>query len=522
MARTHLVEALGEREADVVVQLAGRQDRVEFLWRLKMRRHIEAMLESVLERSKTRGKLDTSGVDFGHFLMLHWYEVTRSGVESTRHTTPVRLTQLAKDPANDVLAWLRRRWDRYRKSGEMTPRQAKIAAGIKAKFLEKIHAAWRANAEGFLTGDVATQEEAVEAIRRDAAVVFSRAKMIVETETTKHFNQARRDVYDQSPDVTHYLFMAIRDHRTTKWCKTRHGLVYEKGDPLLDAETPPCFTGESLVLTDSGWKPIHDVSTADHVWTHRRRWRRVTAVHRKTTGHGHVFQIGSAMATANHAYFERDAGLVEAERFWPSKGLRPGAGRLRRLLQGAVDAVRKARPEILLNVMSHKDSRKDNATGATPEVAWWQESAQARIRGNAAAGSSSLESARLRLGTCGRCGAVYRTVADAGRGRAPHQHGEDRQPSGKSNGHDHLGSCVPACKVRWTLPEAVVWNLEVEDDQSYVCGGHVVHNCHWNCRSEVIPLSPANAFHRKLIENPSIARRNNYPEPLPPGWTGSV
>lgn len=42
--------------------------------------------------------------------------------------------------------------------------------------------------------------------------------------------------------------------------------------------------------------------------------------------------------------------------------------------------------------------------------------------------------------------------------------------------------------------------------------------CHWNCRSEMVPLTPYNPRHIKLIEDETIQRRNNKCTPLPEGW----
>lgn len=252
IARSQLVDLLGSSEAISILKLSDQQERIEFQWRKRMRAQIAETLKAVLADSRKKQKLSFAKVDFSYFLMLHRYEVMKAGILSTRHTTPVRLTQLSKDPAADSLAKLRRWWDRYRKSGVLSPDEAKHAKIIRKKFLEKIQDAWKRAGDDFLSGDVATQEIAVNYIQQEAQVVFSRAKMIVETETTRYFNKARREVYDQSPDVTHYLFMAIRDHRTTEWCRDRHGLVYKKGDPLLDEETPPIHwycRSEMLPLT---------------------------------------------------------------------------------------------------------------------------------------------------------------------------------------------------------------------------------------------------------------------------------
>lgn len=70
----------------------------------------------------------------------------------------------------------------------------------------------------------------------------SRAKTIVATETTRYFNEVRREYYDSVEGVTHYIYLAIRDSRTTDWCKPgvgRHGLIYRKGSAYLERELPP-------------------------------------------------------------------------------------------------------------------------------------------------------------------------------------------------------------------------------------------------------------------------------------------
>lgn len=41
---------------------------------------------------------------------------------------------------------------------------------------------------------------------------------------------------------------------------------------------------------------------------------------------------------------------------------------------------------------------------------------------------------------------------------------------------------------------------------------------HYNCRSELLPLSPFNPRHKLIISQKSKWRENNRPVPLPPGW----
>lgn len=42
--------------------------------------------------------------------------------------------------------------------------------------------------------------------------------------------------------------------------------------------------------------------------------------------------------------------------------------------------------------------------------------------------------------------------------------------------------------------------------------------CHWRCRSEILPLSPYNPAHLKLINDKSLQRENVLCHPLPRGW----
>lgn len=140
----------------------------------------------------------------------------------------------------------------------MPARQKEIAEKIKKAYIKKVQSVWVKYGEEFRSGITAETTEAVRQIKEGADVVYSRAKMIVETETTYYYNKSRRTVYDESPDVTHYLFVSVRDHATTKWCKTRHGLVYKKGDPLLDKETPPIhWNCRSEILPLTWHNPAH-------------------------------------------------------------------------------------------------------------------------------------------------------------------------------------------------------------------------------------------------------------------------
>lgn len=250
-----LVQLLGAREAAEVVYLGKRQTRLEKVWTAKMRALMDEMTTDIITNARETGRLKFEWVDFAPALMHQSYDVMKAGIESTEPRVAVRAERLAAPPKGRVprsLKALRQWWDDYQKTKRPTPRQRDLAEGLRQAYIEKVQEVWRRHSEDFLSGDEALQTEAIEAMRSGAHVTYARAQMIVETETTHYFNKSRRQIFDASPDVTHYLFMAIRDHATTKWCKTRQGLIYAKTDPLLERETPPCHwncRSELLPLT---------------------------------------------------------------------------------------------------------------------------------------------------------------------------------------------------------------------------------------------------------------------------------
>lgn len=258
-ATTELVNLFGTEEATLAVKLSLAQERVENTWSRAANLLVGMLLREFMDSIEKNGtpkwiKLD----EIDDFLMRHRRAVTEAGINSTAQ--PNRIARLAKgdDARKKSLKALREWWDRYRKGGKVSKWEKENAETLKKLFLDKIFKTWKKHANDYLGGDDATKDQIYEAIRKEAKVVASRARMITETETTRYFNKGRREVYDQSPDVTHYLFMAIRDHRTTKWCRTRHGLVYPKDAKITDTETPPCHwncRSEMLPLLASN--PVH-------------------------------------------------------------------------------------------------------------------------------------------------------------------------------------------------------------------------------------------------------------------------
>jgi site-specific DNA-cytosine methylase len=71
---------------------------------------------------------------------------------------------------------------------------------------------------------------------------------------------------------------------------------------------PPCFTGDTMVLTITGYKPICDLSAGEIVLTHKGRWRKITSIMRrenvaivKVRGNG----IPDIRTTADHPFYAR-------------------------------------------------------------------------------------------------------------------------------------------------------------------------------------------------------------------------
>lgn len=82
----------------------------------------------------------------------------------------------------------------------------------------------------------------------------------------------------------------------------------------------PCFIAGTLVLTKEGYKPIEEIKVGEEVFTHKRRWKRVTKVY-KNEVHDKLIKITgkpckSIICTKNHPfYIKRDEEIqwIEAK-----------------------------------------------------------------------------------------------------------------------------------------------------------------------------------------------------------------
>lgn len=240
-------------------------DRLEHTWDRKAIKELNDVVSKTLadmERGMDPRPVAAEAIE--ELFIEHYFDVAQSAVKSAQTEDDLeRRHRLAKPPKPVIpktLAEIRKSYDEWRRGRSRPRRPSVLGEQVKKEYLKKVQQVWGKYSEAFRTGDVASQEEARERIKDAARVAKARAQTIVRTETTNYYNQAREKYYNESPDVTHYLFLAIRDSRTSQWCKPaltngkrgRHGLVYAKGDPLLAKERPACHPNcrsEILPLT---------------------------------------------------------------------------------------------------------------------------------------------------------------------------------------------------------------------------------------------------------------------------------
>lgn len=241
-----------------LARLVTKQERIEARWRSLFEKRCDQVLDELLASAVTEfGEPDWSLVDFGELVMWQSMSVSREGLQSARELPPTPpAARLAKKPPEAkiprTLPELREMYDRYRKTKRLPPRQKAIADNLRREYLKRIQKAWRQISDPLLRGEIQTKRQVREAMQDALRSTKARAATVATTEATYYYNRARIETYRQSPDVSHFLFVAIRDAATTKWCRTRNGLVYSATDPLFAKECPPCHwncRSEVLPLT---------------------------------------------------------------------------------------------------------------------------------------------------------------------------------------------------------------------------------------------------------------------------------
>ncbi len=244
---------LGERHTACIVRLAEDQEFLEGEWMADTKKFHRHIVEEILLQLKQGKRVRLETDLFAEFLLRHYFEVISAAAESAEIemsvvAPEVKLAARSKFPIPRSLRELRILWDRYRNTGRLPKGFRDRAKEIRDQYLKKTQSVWRNYSQEYREGDEATQQNVLRKVQKAADTVQARAQTIVRTETTNYYNNTRREIYDQADAVWGYLFLAIRDQATTKWCtdkvrkgkRGQHGLVYKKGDPLTDKETPSC------------------------------------------------------------------------------------------------------------------------------------------------------------------------------------------------------------------------------------------------------------------------------------------
>lgn len=242
---------------------------IENKFDLEVRRAIETHADTAVDQ--VTGPMPVTAPDFEKILIEHYFQTAIAAFricEDERELTESK-PRLAKARS---LKEILRQYDSWRKGFFKPKRPLKQADGLKKRYIDAVQKAWKKHSDDFREGGRQTQDEIRDLIRKEAQTVTLRAQTIVRTETTRYYNRVRRDYYDASQDVTHYLFLAVRDRATTPWCRNsyqlgkrgRSGLVYAKGDPLLEKETPPVhWNCRSELLPLNRFNPSHQRLIAD-------------------------------------------------------------------------------------------------------------------------------------------------------------------------------------------------------------------------------------------------------------------
>jgi SPP1 gp7 family putative phage head morphogenesis protein len=249
---------------------------LENKWDRRVTRAIAEASRSNAERLPAGGAVEPP--DFEGLFIEHYFDVQIAALKLAESEeeleSRIRLGRRPKTLADIMSAY-----DKWRKGISKPSRPLKKANSMKKAYIAAVQAEWNAHSYDFRNGGEDTQAEIRDRIAEAGDTYAGRASTIVRTETTRYYNQARRDYYDKGDVVTHYLFIAVRDKGTTPWCtaqtvngkRGRSGLVYAKGDPLLDRETPPVhWNCRSELLPLNRFNPVHRRLIADESAQRRR------------------------------------------------------------------------------------------------------------------------------------------------------------------------------------------------------------------------------------------------------------
>lgn len=285
----HLSKHLAAEDVRRIEDNARIAEALERRWLDRADRLFGEINRRVLDALEQSGELPSSWAwleqELGAFLLEHELVTTET---AARTITPAEYARLQRP-----MTWptkmdrIRELWDRWRRTGSLPGRTKKQAAAVKVLYIRRVQAMWQNYGRQFIQGrprivdkdgrdinrvnrdrtdkrgnvwnpDAFDRDGAARAIELEAKVSRARARTIVETETTRYYNDTRKTFYSAVESVIGFLFVAVRDHATTKWCRSRNGVVFIKGTDLLHKNTPPChYNCRSELLPLSRLNPAH-------------------------------------------------------------------------------------------------------------------------------------------------------------------------------------------------------------------------------------------------------------------------
>lgn len=187
--------------------------------------------------------------DFESIMVEHAIASMRVAAKGKNSVTDIHLSKA------DGLKKIFKQWEAWRK--KPSAQQKKDADHLKRTFIHSLKKFWESYSKDFLSGAAYDLSGLENAFVKRVKMPVARAKTIVQTETTRYFNDGIKDLYSKADGVTHYLFAAIRDKRTTEWCNDRNGLVYRKDKKYSDIPPPIHWNCRSQILPLSPSNPKH-------------------------------------------------------------------------------------------------------------------------------------------------------------------------------------------------------------------------------------------------------------------------
>lgn len=302
-----LAEVLGAQDVRRIEDNARVAEAIEQRWKAKVDELFAELLDDVLDTIEEHGEVRWHQdllERIGALLLEHELQTT---VAAANTITPAEYVRAAK---GDEKKWptdltrIRQLWDTWRRTGKLPGRTAQQAAAIKTLYIRRVQQAWQKHGRDFISGarvaghqaehvepvnDVSDKGKAIvwnngafdragarQLIEQAFGVAKARAKTIVETETTRYYNTTRVNTYNAIDSVVGYLFVIVRDAATTKWCRSRAGVIFFKGTTGangLPHNTPPChYNCRSELLPLSRLNPAHRrLLENKSLWAENRR-----------------------------------------------------------------------------------------------------------------------------------------------------------------------------------------------------------------------------------------------------------